>query len=181
MISCVNVPEVINTLNNDGIVVIRTDTLYGIIARAASKKAVERVYTVKRRELDKQCIVLIANPEDAPAYGELIEQHSLDQRLPTSVVVPASDEPSWVLRGGDSVAYRIVKNEDLRKIIMAVGPIIAPSANPEGKPPARNISEAQDYFGDDIDLYVDNGEVPRAARASQIIRVGKDGSIDQLR
>lgn len=173
--------KTIKTLLNGGIVVIRTDTIYGIIARVSDKKAVEKVYDAKQRESDKQCIVLIANAGSVPAHAELIEFYTEAEKLPTSVVVPASDEPEWILRGGDSVAYRIVRNKLLKEIIEKVGPVIAPSANPESKPPARNIAEAKKYFGDSVDLYVDGGEVPRTAHPSQIIRIQADGSINHLR
>lgn len=168
-------------LKSGGIVVIRTDTIYGIIARAADEKAVEKVYDVKQRERNKQCIVLIADATAVPKHAELIEHITNTEKIPTSVVVPASSEPEWILRGGDSVAYRIVRNELLKKVIREVGPVIAPSANPESKPPARNIDEAKKYFGDSVDLYVDGGEVPRTIHASQIIRVKPDGTVDHLR
>lgn len=173
--------QITTTLKSGGIVVIRTDTIYGIIARAADKDAVEKVYAVKQRELTKQCIVLIANASSVPAHTELIRHYSETEKIPTSVVVPASDEPEWIIRGGDSVAYRIVRNELLRQVIEQVGPVIAPSANPESKPPAKNITEAKKYFGADVDLYVDGGEVPRTVHASQIIRVKPDGTLDHLR
>lgn len=173
--------ETVATLLNGGIVVIRTDTIYGIIARVADKEAVEKVYAVKQRELSKQCIVLIAAAASVPAHAELIRHYSETEKIPTSVVVPASDEPEWIVRGGDSVAYRIVRNELLKQVIEQVGPVIAPSANPESKTPARNITEAKKYFGDTVDLYVDGGEVPRTVHASQIIRVKPDGTLDHLR
>ena len=173
--------DIVETLLSDGVVVIRTDTIYGIIARAASEEAVERVYAAKKREADKQCIVLIADPSDVAQYGTVIEQYSKNEKMPTSVVVPVSDEPEWILRGGHDVAYRLVKNDLLKQIIRAVGPVIAPSANPEGQPPARNITEAKRYFGDRVDLYVDGKDVPRTAHPSQIIRVNKDGTVEHLR
>lgn len=173
--------QITTTLRSGGIVVIRTDTIYGIIALATDEMAVEKVYAVKQRDPSKQCIVLIANASSVPAHAELIRHYSETEKIPTSVVVPASNEPEWIVRGGDSVAYRIVRNELLKQVIEQVGPVIAPSANPESKTPARNIAEAKKYFGDSVDLYVDGGEVPRTVHASQIIRVKPDGTIDHLR
>lgn len=176
-----NTEAIVQTLQEGGIVVIRTDTIYGIIASAANEKAVEKVYTVKEREPSKQCIVLIADASAVPAHAELIRHYSETENIPTSVVVPASDEPEWIVRGGDSVAYRVVRNALLKEVIERVGPVIAPSANPESKQPAKNITEAKKYFGDEVDLYVDGGEVPRTIHASQIIRVKPDGTVDHLR
>lgn len=175
------IDTIVSTLKDGGIVVIRTDTIYGIIARAADETAVEKVYAAKQRDLTKQCIVLIADADDVPAHSDTIRHISETESLPTSVVVTASDEPSWLLRGGDSIAYRIVRDEFLRNVVRAVGPVIAPSANPESLPPARNIAEAKAYFGDNVDYYVDGGEVPETVHASQIIRVNPDGRLEHLR
>jgi L-threonylcarbamoyladenylate synthase len=164
-----------------GVVVIRTDTIYGIIARAADEQAVEKVYQLKQRDPSKQCIVLIADALSVPTHASLIQHYSETEKIPTSIVVPVSDEPEWILRGGNSVAYRVVRNELLKQVIAQVGPIIAPSANPESKPPAKNIVEAKKYFGDSVDLYVDGGEVPRTVHASQIIRIASDGNLEHLR
>lgn len=172
--------KIIDILELDGIVVVRTDTIYGIIAKASSKEAVEKVYAVKKRDASKQCIVLISQ-SNSVAHGDQVKEFSQNQKIPTSVVVPAADEPSWILCGGKDVAYRIVKDKLLKNIIDAVGPVIAPSANPEGKQVARNIAEARKYFGDTVDLYVDGGEVPKTVHASQIIRIDADGSVEQLR
>lgn len=172
--------EIVRTLTNDGIVVVRTDTLYGIIALAARKEAVEKVYTAKSRAAHKQCILLISKPSDAPAHQQLIAAHSTDAH-PTSVIVPATTEPEWILRGGNSIAYRVVRDPLLRAVISQAGPVIAPSANPEGLPPACTVTQAQDYFGAAIDLYVDGGEVSEDVAASRLIQVNPDGSTTQLR
>lgn len=176
-----SISEISKSLLDEGVVVMRTDTIYGVIARADSQKAVEKVYTVKQRAVDKPSIVLIADPNSVPAHNELIEFYSDAKKNPTSIVVPASDEPSWITRGGDSVAYRLVQDETLKAIINQVGPLVAPSANPEGKPPAKNIAEAKAYFGKQVNLYVDGGEVPDTVHASRIILVNPDGSVDYLR
>ena len=176
-----SISEISKSLLDEGVVVMRTDTIYGVIARADSQKAVEKVYTAKKRATDKQCIVLIAEPNSVPVHSELIAFYSAANETPTSIVVPSSDEPSWITRGGNSVAYRLVKDDMLRQVISQVGPVIAPSANPEGLPPARNIEEARAYFDDQVDLYVDGGEVPDTVQASRIILVNPDGSVDYLR
>ena len=60
-----------------------------------------------------------------------------------------------------AVRYLLIGNlpesEELRKLITKVGPIIAPSANHEGLPPATTIEEAKAYFGADILIYIDDG------------------------
>lgn len=72
-------------------------------------------------------------------------------------------------------------DEGLRELLRQTGPLIAPSANPEGAPPARTISEAEAYFGDGVDIYVDGGEVPLDINPSRLLRLHKDGSKEWLR
>ena len=173
--------SIVNTLLNGGIVVMRTDTVYGVLASASSQKAVEKVYTVKNRATDKQCILLITNPRSMSAHSEIVTSHTNASERPTSIVIPVSDEPSWVTRGGTDIAYRVVRRGLLKEVIEAVGPLLAPSANPEGLPPAHNIEEARQYFGDSVDLYVDGGQVPPEVAPSNLVRINSDGSVDQLR
>lgn len=173
--------EITTALANGGIAVVRTDTIYGIIARASKRRAVEKVYAVKHRDPSKQCIVLIPGSGSVREHSSVIAKYSSPDQPPTSVIVPKTDEHEWVLRGGNTVAYRVVRDEFLKKVVQAVGPVIAPSANPEGMPPARTIEEAKAYFGDEVDVYIDGGEVPEETQASRIIQVNADGSVTTIR
>ncbi len=169
------------TLQNGGVVVIRTDTLYGILACTENKEAVEKVYSLKQRDPQKECIVLIATAHDAPSHHAMLETYSAHAVQPTTVIIPATTEPSWVTRGGNTVAYRVISEGALHEILTMTGPLIAPSANPESLPPAATIEQAQQYFGDQVDLYVDGGEVPAIVHASQIIHIKPNGDIEHIR
>lgn len=181
------VEKVVTALQKGGIAVVRTDTLYGIIARAHDSSAVAKVYTVKKRDPLKQCIVLVSNAtlqsdNSLTVHGPAIKQHSQRANRPTSVIVPASHEPKWLLGDtGDSMAYRLVRDPLLVAIIERVGPVIAPSANPEGMPPARTIQEARQYFGKAVDYYADGGEVHDDTQASRLIKLNPDGTVETLR
>jgi L-threonylcarbamoyladenylate synthase len=177
----VDFKAITKALSQGGIAVVRTDTLYGIIALASDEAAVEKVYTAKSRDPSKQCIILLADAPTDSTYGSLIQTYSQEAANPTSVVVPATSEASWLLRGGTTIAYRVVRDSFLKAVIEAVGPVIAPSANPEGLPPARTIDEARAYFGDTVDCYVDGGEVPQNVPASDIITVDEKGAITTIR
>jgi L-threonylcarbamoyladenylate synthase len=66
----------------------------------------------------------------------------------------------------------------LRVALKHTGPIVAPSANPEGLAPARTLAEAKEYFGTEVDFYVDGGEA--SLNPSTIIR-DRDGRIEIVR
>lgn len=170
--------ELISVLMHGGIAVIRTDTIYGIVARANDEAAVERVFAAKGRNPDKSCIVLVADPKQA--YGDL-GAVKYDASRPTSILIDAPQAPTWLLRANNLLAHRVPNIPWLREVISETGPLIAPSANPEGMPPASTIEEAEAYFGDAVDLYVDGGKVPSDTPPSALIRIYDDGRIEQLR
>jgi L-threonylcarbamoyladenylate synthase len=170
--------KVIRVLMQGGVAVVRTDTLYGIIARANDQQAVERVYTAKSRNPKKSCIVLLADEQQA--YGAL-SMGATQAEGPTSVLVDSPMAPEWLRRESNEIAYRLPDVPWLREVIREVGPVIAPSANPEGMPPATTIDEAMAYFGDAVDVYIDEGTVPADTAPSRLIRLYADGTVDILR
>lgn len=174
--------SVTRTLNAGGVVVLRSDTLYGIVARADDENAVQRIYQLKERSQHKSPIVLISSTSqfyDEPRgeVRKLIESHWPG---PVSIIVPATAAPAWISRDNGSVAYRLPDHSALRGLIEATGLLIAPSANPEGEEPARTIQQAIEYFGEDVDLYVDGGEVGDVA-PSQLLRINTQGEVERLR
>lgn len=180
--SSVNDPEIIRILSAGGIGVLRTDTLYGIVARADDEEAVRRVYALKGRDDDKSPIVLIESIEQI--YDDLSAEHQAfvarTWPAPISVIIPSTEAPSWIRRGNESVAYRLPAHTELRDLIQATGPLIAPSANPQGMQPAMNLREATYYFGPAVDFYVDGGTIQNR-EPSQLMRLESDGTVTRLR
>ena len=180
--SSVTDPKIIEILNAGGVGVLRTDTLYGVVARADNEAAVRRVYSLKGRDDDKSPIVLISSIDQL--FDDLDEPHAQYVQSvwpgPVSVIVPSHQAPSWIKRGNDSVAYRMPASDELRAMLTQTGPLIAPSANPQGMQPAMNIREAKYYFGDNIDFYIDQGSVQNP-EPSQLMRLESDGGVTRLR
>ena len=177
-----NDPKIVELLRRGAVGIIRTDTLYGVVGRADQQQTVERIYTIKERSEHKSPIVLVASYDqlfDTPVSEAM---SLLNDTWPgkVSVILPAQAAPHWLTRGNDSVAYRMPAPLDLRRLLEATGPLIAPSANLEGEPPAMSIAQAQRYFGNTVDFYVDEGEVENET-PSQLIRLKADGTVERLR
>ena len=156
--------NILEKLREGGIGVLTTDTLYGLVGLALKEDVVERIYKLKNRQPDKPLIILIADRKDLGLFGVAPDEKTqkyLDSVWPgpVSVILPAPGAPAHLLRGGETLAFRLPNKPDLIKILKEVGPLVAPSANPEGLPPATNIAEAKKYFGDRIDFYLDGGEL----------------------
>lgn len=173
--------ELVKHLRASGIAIIRTDTLYGIVARAENERAVERIFAVKARDRDKPLIVLLDDANRAFDHAEVVETYSAKSDVPTTVIVESPHAPAWLRHADGSVGYRVPRDEALRALIAQTGPLVAPSANPQGEAPAASIEQAKKYFGDKITLYIDGGEVPNDQTASRIIKLEKNGSFKRLR
>lgn len=178
----VNDPGVARSLNDGLIGIIRTDTLYGVLARAANERAVNRVYDLKHRSEAKSPIVLISSIDDLFDVADDATRILLDSVWPgpVSVIVPSTQAPVWIRRDNNSVAYRMPADENLLKLLKQTGPLIAPSANPEGLAPAMDIDGAKNYFGEAADFYVDTGRVTDAT-PSQLLLIKPDGEVSRLR
>lgn len=155
--------QILPILKKDGVVVMPTDTIYGVVASIFSPKAVEKIFSIRRRDRKKPVIILIGDMGDLTPFSVTLDpatQKFLHSVWPgkVSVVFPVKGE-KWVHlhRGTHSLAFRLPDDSALRALIKMTGPLIAPSANPAGFPPATTVAAAKKYFGDQIDLYIDGG------------------------
>lgn len=171
-------------LKKGGIGVIPTDTIYGLVGSALLPKVVKRIYSVKHRNPKKSSIVLIHDINDLKLFGIKLTG-GIDVILKkiwpgmVSIVLPAArPEFNYLQRGNESIAFRLPKSRTLRALLKKTGPLIAPSANPEGLPPAKTIAEAKKYFGKNIDFYLDGGTME--SKPSVLIAI-KNGKIIVLR
>jgi len=155
--------EIIGKIKKGGIGVIPTDTIYGIVGSALARKVVERIYFVKGRNLQKPFIILISSIEGLSFFDIEINEEIkkiLEDVWPgkVSVVLPCLNKKfQYLHRGTQKLAFRVPDKISLREILQKTGPLVAPSANPEGEAPARTIKKAKEYFGNKVDFYIDGG------------------------
>ena len=163
----------VTILKEGGVGVVPTDTLYGICASALSQKAVERIYEIKGRDEGKPFIILISSVGELKYFGiELsIEQKAYLDTVwpgPVSVILPcALKKLSYLHRGTNALAFRLPKSPKLRAFLKETGPLVAPSANPQGLEPAHTVAEAKKYFTSGVDFYIAGGR--KAGKPSTIV------------
>lgn len=171
-------------IKNGGIGVIPTDTLYGLVGSAFSKKAVEKIYKVKKRNPKKPLIIIIGAITDLKLFEirpSKEESAILKNIWPgkISVILPCNLKKfTYLHRKTKSLAFRLPKKQNLLDLIKKTGPIVAPSANPKNFPPAENIAEAKKYFGDTVDFYASEGKIK--SKPSTLIEI-KNGKIIEKR
>lgn len=159
-----------------------TDTIYGLVGSAFLSKAVRRIYRVRKRSPNKPCIILISDLADFKKFKVKInfsQKRFLNKYWPgkLSVILPvAGRQFAYLHRGTNSLAFRLPAKASLRRLIAKTGPLVAPSANFEGRPPATTISEAKKYFDKRADFYVDGGKLKSKASTLVDLR-GKGATI----
>lgn len=165
-------------IKEGGVGVVPTDTLYGVVGSALNANAVERIYAVRQRDLHKPLIILVASQNDLSRFGIQLtgaQEAFLNNYWPgpVSVILPCqSDRFAYLHRGTGALAVRLPDSQQLSELIATVGPIVAPSANPQGQPPAETVEEARAYFGDRLDFYVDGGRL--AGQPSTLVDLTED-------
>jgi L-threonylcarbamoyladenylate synthase len=162
--------------------VIPSDTVYGVVARADLPDAVSRLYDLKQRE-HKPGTTIAANVEQLVTLG--IEQRYLKRAAhiwpnPISVILPLPDTLSYIHQGLGSAPFRVVADPAVCRLLEQTGPLSTSSANHPGQPPATNLAEAQAYFGNSVDFYVDGGDLGERP-PSTIVKVGEAGDMQIIR
>src|SRR5580700_9313296 len=148
------------------IVVLPTDTVYGVGADAFSPAAVQRMLTAKGRGRDMPSPVLVGTIRAAAALVEDLGpfgQQLIDEFWPggLTIVCRATRSLSWDL--GDTkgtVAIRMPEDSIALDLLRETGPMAVSSANRTGLPAATTAVEARDQLGEAVSVYLDNGKVP---------------------
>lgn len=157
-----------------GFVIAPTDTIYGILADALSYHAVRRLKEI-RRPSGRPFLVLLPDPSWVGKLGLVVQKRHLRLLSVRGLTIALEKRAGlyhWL--GRETIAVRLPGGSFVLRLLRKVGrPLVAPSANPEGKPPALSVEEAVNYFGDKVSLYIDGGRIE--GMPSTVVRFGGDG------
>jgi L-threonylcarbamoyladenylate synthase len=153
-------------LHRGGVVVVPTDTVYGLAARPEDADAVQAIYRAKGRPGGMHLPVLAASLDQVRALGVDVTNaaEALAARWWPGPLTLAfgfhagAARPDW-LAGREEVAVRIPDHPFLRDLLRATGMLLVTSANPHGTPTARLAGDVATSLGDSVDLIVDGGEL----------------------
>lgn len=157
--------ETRNALELGEVVVIPTDTVYGIAADAFNADAVQRLLDAKGRTRQSPPPVLVADPATFDALAEVVPEpvrRLLDRFSPgpLTVILPARPSLNWDL--GDTrgtVALRIPDHELTRELLRETGPLAVSSANRHGEPAPATAAAAKEQLDGRVEIILDAGEV----------------------
>src|ERR1700744_416781 len=177
------------------LIVLPTDTVYGVGADAFTPWAVSRLLAAKGRGRDMPPPVLVGTVRAASALVDdfgTFGQDLIDEFWPGGLTLVARAQPTLAWDLGDTkgtVAVRMPLHAHALELLKATGPMAVSSANTTGRPAANTVDEAIEQLGDSISVYLDGGpcgggvaakiialtgSVPRLLRAGAI-------SMDRLR
>ena len=168
-------------LRNGGLVVFPTETVYGLGANFANEKAVERVYTVKKRPKDKPLTVHISSIDtlkEMVADIPPIAQKLINKFWPGPLTIILNS------KDGRKVGFRMPSNRIALSLIKESGvPVVAPSANISGKRPPSSVEDVLEDLSDNIDMILDGGPTSLGIESTVIdatvfpCRVLREGAI----
>ena len=161
------VNETVQILKNGGVVLIATDTVYGLAALPTDEQAVEKIYALKCRPRDMFLPIMVAEMHDLELLG--LDINPIARKLFESDLVPGavtfvlgfkddSLKPCW-LAGRDEIATRIPNNELLLAVLRETGPLLVTSANKHGQPVTQaKVADILAELNGTPDLVIEDGE-----------------------
>src|SRR5205807_2931661 len=142
----------------------RTDTFYGLGADPLNASAVQKIKRLKGREGHKPILVVIS--DRAHVARLLARQTNSFEQLsrnfwpgPLTIVGEAAPGlPNDLTAATKTLGVRLPDDDRVRALVEACGgALTATSANPSREPPARTAQDVERYFGDEIELIIDDG------------------------
>ena len=143
-------------LEKGGAVVLPTETVYGLFAKALDEKAVDHVYQLKRRPRDKALNLNVASLDDILNFSK--NQPPYLQKLvdcflpgPLTIILEANDKvPYWVNSDLTTVGFRMPSHPITLELIREFGPLIGPSANISGQDSGVTYKEILQDFNQNV-------------------------------
>lgn len=149
-------------LNNGGALVLPTETVYGIFAKALDETAVNHVYQLKKRPRDKAMNLNVADYQTILEFSK--EQPSYLKDLfeaflpgPLTIILKANDKvPAWINSGKSTVGFRLPNHPLTADLIKKTGPLIGPSANISGNESGKEYASIMAAFDHEVAGYEDD-------------------------
>ena len=161
--------KAVEVLNRGGVVVIPTDTVYGLAAHPAFPAAVARLYAIKGRATQKPIALLAADVAAVRAFGYAVPDR-LAKFWPGALTVVVGSE-----------GFRVPDHAWTRELLRRCGGVLrVTSANLSGRRAATDAPQALADVGLSADLVVDDGLSPGGV-PSTVVRVLEDGTSTVLR
>jgi L-threonylcarbamoyladenylate synthase len=171
----------LEAIKTGGIVVCPTDTVYGFLADAANKKAVEKIYKIKNRPESKFLPIFVKDIKMTKKLAFINEEQEkiLNKKWPGKYTFILNRKKGVELYGidEDTIALRLPKYKFLNDLLKKINkPLVQTSVNISGQPPLTKIKEIIEIFKNKEnrpDLIINAGNLPKS-KPSTIIDLTKN-------
>ena len=171
--------------------IILTDTVYGIVCRAQDPESVEKIYDIKKRDLNKPPVIIISNLEQIKELGIVLNANLelvIKQYWPgcNSLIFELKDPNfqkkfEYLHRGTNSFAIRLPEyssNSELLDLINQTGPLATSSANLQGEPTITQISDLKIEITEQVNFIIDSDMCN--SQSSNIYKIYSDAENNYL-
>ena len=162
--------EIVECLGNGGVVLIPTDTVYGLAVSPNFDQSIDRLFALKRRPRNVNLPIMVASDAELEALGFEVSESA--RRLLRSPLIPGSltlalgfssdYRPAW-LAGRDEAAVRIPNDERLLSVLRKTGPLLVTSANAHSAETPDNVADILAQLDGAPDLSIDGGTLRTTA------------------
>lgn len=178
----------LEVLNNGGVILYPTDTVWGIGCDATNENAVKRIFEIKKRVDTQSMLVLVDNEAKIQSYVEEVPEMAWDliefAEKPLTIIYPEAKNLAKNLIASDkSIGIRVTKELFSRNLCTQFKkPIVSTSANISGEKSPLNFSEISDEIKNSVDLIVNYRQDELTnPKPSSIIKLGKGNLFQMIR
>ena len=183
-----SIKEIVGAFSQGKIVCLPTDTVYAISCDATNNKAIQRIYSIKNRALNKPCPIFVSDINMAMKYVKFHSKELLFAKKfwagPLTMIlqqVTSNNLPSVLIKNG-KIGIRIPDKALIREICANINkPIIATSANISSKPNINSMDGIEKEFGGKVDAIVTNDNNPQNLITSTIVEFINNDSYKIIR
>lgn len=183
-----DIQNCLTVLQNGGLILYPTDTIWGIGCDATNEAAVAKVYALKKRSDEKSMLVLVADERQLNLYITLphpeITEYLKTAVKPTTVIYDGAVNLADNLISNDgSIGIRIVKDEFCKQLVKRFRkPIVSTSANISGEAAPQVFADITPAIKNGVDYIVEHRRAETvAASPSAIIKRNADGTVHIIR
>ena len=177
-----NISRAVKSLGKGELIVVPTETVYGIVGNALDEKTYRRLNEIKNRSIEKKYTLFVKNREEIEKYAYINDNvRDIIKNMmpgPLTIILKGKNLPDYLISNDGTVGFRIPKHGLTEKILERIDfPLISTSANISGEGIIDSIDDIKRVFGKKISVYLKG--VPGGGTPSTVIKI--DDKIELLR
>ena len=179
--------KAIEVLNAGGVILYTSDTVCGLGCLTDHPKAIDKIYQIKKRDLDQKLILLIGDDKRLNKYVKEVPEVAWDlidyaEKQPTIIYPNARNLPEILIEKDRSIAIRVIKTEPLQTLLNKINtPLTSTSANISGANSPRSIKEVSKEILSKVDFILDLPQIISSNSPSSIIKLQTNGEVKIIR